>query len=374
MEEKSIFVTRPSMPPYTEYIEAIKSLWESHKITNMGIYHRELEKKLKEYLEVPKVSLMVNGHMALELTIQAMRFPAGSEVITTPFTFVSTTHAIVRNNLKPVFCDVKEDDGTLDEKKIEDLISKKTVAIIPVHVYGHICNVRAIDDIARKHGLKVIYDAAHSFGERYENIGIGNFGDASVFSFHATKIFNTIEGGAVTFSDTKLYENLYDLKNFGIQGEEHVASVGANAKLNEFCAIMGLCNLQYIDLEIEKRKKRYDFYIELLSDIKGIRIFRHFDGISYNYAYFPILVEKEEFGRTRDEIYDKLRECNIYSRKYFYPLTVEQECYRNQFVTIELRNAKKLSMQILTLPLYADIEFHQIERICMLIRNCSINS
>ena len=216
MSEEKIFVTRSSMPPYEEYIEAIKPLWGSRWLTNMGRYHQELEEQLKEYLWVPQLSLMVNGHMALELTIQAMGFPEGAEVITTPFTFISTTHAIVRNRLKPVFCDVKSEDGTIDETKIEELITENTVAIIPVHVYGNICNVEAIQKIADKYGLKVIYDAAHAFGVTYKGKGIGNFGDASVFSFHATKVFNTIEGGAAAFSEHRLYERLYDLKIFGI--------------------------------------------------------------------------------------------------------------------------------------------------------------
>ena len=265
-------VTQSSMPPYEEYIEAIKPLWESHWLTNMGEYHQKLEKELKEYLDVQELSLMVNGHMALELVIQSFGFPAGAEIITTPFTFISTTHAIVRNGLKPVFCDIKLNDGTIDETKIESLITDKTVAILPVHVYGNVCNVEEIQRIADKHGLKVIYDAAHAFGVRYKGNGIGSYGDASVFSFHATKVFNTIEGGAVTFSEHSIYERLYNLKNFGIQGEELVTAVGANAKMNEFCAIMGLCNLNYIDYAIAERKVRYEKYKELLKEKKGIRL------------------------------------------------------------------------------------------------------
>ena len=272
MEDK-IYVTRPSMPSYEEYIEAIKPLWDSHWITNMGTYHRQLEEKLKEYLDVPELSLMVNGHMALELAIQSFGFPKGAEVITTPFTFISTTHAIVRNGLQPVFCDVKLSDGTIDETKIEELITEKTVAILPVHVYGNVCNVEEIQRIADKYSLKVIYDAAHAFGVKYNGKGIGGYGDASIFSFHATKVFNTIEGGAVTFSDHKMYDKLYNLKNFGIRGEELVVDVGANAKMNEFCAIMGLCNLKHVDKNIEDRKKIYKYYIQKLNSISGIKIF-----------------------------------------------------------------------------------------------------
>ena len=217
--EQEIFVTKSSMPSYEEYIEAIKPLWESRWLTNMGIYHRQLEESLKEYLGVPELSLMVNGHMALEMAIQAFDFPEGSEIITTPFTFISTTHAIIRNRLKPVFCDVKEADGTIDETKLEELITERTAAILPVHVYGNVCNVEAIGKIADKYNLKVIYDAAHAFGITYRGKGIGNYGDASVFSFHATKVYHTVEGGAAAFSDHRLYEKLYNLKNFGIRGE-----------------------------------------------------------------------------------------------------------------------------------------------------------
>ena len=255
MENKEkILVTRASMPPYEEYIEAIKPLWDSHWLTNMGTYHKALEKNLCEYLDVPGLSLMVNGHMALEMVIHTFGFPQGAEVITTPFTFISTTHAILRNNLTPVFCDIKESDGTIDENKIEALITNKTVAILPVHVYGHVCNVEAIERIAKKHKLKVIYDAAHAFGVRYHGKGIGSFGDASIFSFHATKVFHSIEGGAVSFRDPQIYDRLYCLKNFGIRSEEVVTDVGANAKMNEFCAAMGLCNLRHVDEEIAKRK------------------------------------------------------------------------------------------------------------------------
>lgn len=260
MGKEAIFVTRSSLPSYEEYIEAIKPLWESHWLTNMGKFHQELEEKLKVYLDVPELSLMVNGHMALELIIQAMKFPEGGEIITTPFTFISTTHAIIRNGLKPVFCDVKPNDGTIDETKIEKLISNRTVAILPVHVYGNICDVEEIQRIAEKYNLKVIYDAAHAFGEKYKNKGIGNYGDASVFSFHATKVFNTIEGGAVSFTDKELYEKLYNLKNFGIRGEETVVEIGANAKMNEFAAIMGLCNLKHIDDVIRERRLRAKKY------------------------------------------------------------------------------------------------------------------
>lgn len=356
------------MPSYEEYIEAIKPLWETHWLTNMGIYHQELEKELKEYLDVPELSLMVNGHMALELTIQAFDFPEGSEVITTPFTFISTTHAIVRNHLKPVFCDVKLEDGTIDETKIEDLITEHTVAIVPVHVYGNVCNVEEIQRIADKYNLKVIYDAAHAFGVKYKGKGIGCYGDASVFSFHATKVFNTIEGGAVTFSDHKLYEKLYNLKNFGIRGEELVTDVGANAKMNEFCAIMGLCNLKHIDDALKNREERYDFYIQSLRDTRGIRIMEKREGSTNNFAYFPIIIE-ENYGITRDELYDKLKENNIYARKYFYPITADQACFRNKYKKNALGNARELASKVLTIPFYEEIDQKSMKTIIKELKN-----
>lgn len=367
MANEKILVTQSSMPPYEEYIEAIKPLWESHWLTNMGTYHKELEEELKQYLGVPELSLMVNGHMALEMAIQAFDFPEGSEVITTPFTFVSTTHAIVRNRLKPVFCDVKMSDGTIDETKIEDLITEKTVAIVPVHVYGNVCNIEEIQRIADKYNLKVIYDAAHAFGVKYRGQGIGNYGDASIFSFHATKVFNTIEGGAVAFSDHKIYEKLYNLKNFGIRGEELVVAVGANAKMNEFAAIMGLCNLKYLNHAMEERKMKDAYYREKLRQVQGIQFFEDDLETEKNHAYFPIIVS-DEYPMTRDEVYDRLKENNVFSRKYFYPLTSDQACFRNKYKKSELDNARWLSKHILVLPFYEKLEMESIDRIVEIMK------
>lgn len=362
-----IFVTRSSMPSYEEYVEAIKPLWDSRWLTNMGIYHKKLEKELTFFLDVPEISLTVNGHMALELVIQSFGFPEGGEVITTPFTFISTTHAIVRNRLSPVFCDIKESDGTMDESKIEALITPKTVAILPVHVYGHICNVEEIQRIADKYSLKVIYDAAHAFGERYDGTGIGNFGDSSIFSFHATKVFNTIEGGAVVCKNHTLYEKLYDLKNFGIRSEELVASIGANAKMNEFSAIMGLLNLKYIDRAIADRKRVYERYEERFSDIKGLERYISDSRIQRNYGYYPIKV-KEDYPISRDELYDKLAENGIHARKYFYPLTADQACFKNKYKNDKLEVARKLSDQTLVLPIFEGLMDEQIDKICELVQ------
>ncbi len=367
MQDKKILVTQASMPPYEEYVEAIKPLWESHWLTNMGRYHQELENQLKIYLDVPAISLMVNGHMALELTIQAMGFPEGAEVITTPFTFISTTHAIVRNHLKPVFCDVKPEDGTMDENQVENLITEHTVAIIPVHVYGNVCNVEEIQRIADKYGIKVIYDAAHAFGVTYKGKGIGNYGDASVFSFHATKVFNTIEGGGVSFTERKMYDKLYNLKNFGIRGEELVTEIGANAKMNEFCAIMGLCNLFHLNKAINERKARCEYYGENLKDIRGIRLFKNNLDVKRNYAYFPVLIEKD-YKMSRDRLYDYLKKEGIYARKYFFPLTADHACFKNKYRNLPLEQARKLAESVLVLPLHEHLELETIDRIVRLLK------
>lgn len=365
--ENKIFVTRSSLPDYTEYIEKIKPLWESHWITNMGVYHQELEEKLRNYMQVPYLSLMVNGHMSLEMAIQAMRFPEGSEVITTPFTFISTTHAIVRNGLKPVFCDIKIEDYTIDENKIEELITEKTVAIIPVHVYGNICNVEEIERIAHKYNLKVIYDAAHAFGEIYKGKGIANYGDASIFSFHATKVYNTIEGGAVAFQNKELYDSLYNLKNFGIRAEESIVEVGANAKMNEFSAIMGLCNLEYISQNISRRKENVQIYIRELSNLDNIIVQKYNQaGVSYNYGYFPVQFLGENM---RDRIYNGLKEKGIFARKYFYPITSDSECYKTQYSGLHLENARTVAKSILVLPMYPELEQVDIIKICEIIKS-----
>lgn len=358
-----ILVTKSSMPPYEEYIEMIKPLWDSHWLTNMGQYHKEFEQKLKEFLDVEEVSLTVNGHTALELAIQAMKFPEGSEVITTPFTFISTTHAILRNGLKPVFCDIQE-DYTIDVSKIENLITEKTVAIMPVHVYGNICDIEAIEKIAYKYDLKVIYDAAHAFGEEYNGKNVAQFGDMSTFSFHATKVFNSIEGGAVCCHSRKEYDELYNLKNFGIRSEELVVAVGGNAKMNEFQAIMGLCNLKYLEGEIAKRRNVVEKYWELLSDTKGIKLNYYKGGVKPNYAYFPVLFDTPEM---RNNIYESLSENNIYSRKYFYPITADQACFKNRYRNDKLDYARYCSDRILVLPLYADLEEKDIRRIVEVI-------
>lgn len=361
MSEK-IFVTKSSMPPFEEYAEMIKPLWESRWLTNMGDYHEQLEMQLKNFLNVREVSLTVNGHMALELGLQALEMPRGGEIITTPFTFISTTHAIIRNGFKPIFCDIK-DDYTIDETKIEKLITKKTVALMPVHVYGNICNVEEIERIAYKYNLKVLYDAAHAFGETYQGNGVGSFGDISVYSFHATKVYHTVEGGCVCTGSHDLYERLYNLKNFGIRNEELVVSVGANAKMNEFQAAMGLCNLKYIEKNISMRKTVAERYWEKL-DTRYICLNRYDKRIKPNYAYLPILLENKS---KRDKVYAVLRENHIFSRKYFYPITPDAACFRNAYKSVHVEKARDFSDRVLVLPLYAELELEQVDRIASLV-------
>lgn len=362
---EKVLVTQATLPPMEEYIEEIQSIWESHWLTNMGPKHKQLQIELKEYLQVDNVELLVNGHMALELLLQAMELEG--EVITTPFTFASTTHAIIRNNLMPVFCDINPIDYTMDVTKIEALITEKTCAILPVHVYGNICNVEEIERIAKKHNLKVIYDAAHSFGEKYKGIGIGNFGDASMFSFHATKVFNSIEGGAVSYHNGELGRILYNLKNFGIRNAEEVESVGANAKMNEFCAAMGICNLRHLEESIQKRKVVVERYRELLGNVKGIRLCPEQEDVVSNYSYFPILIDEKELGVDRDIVFERLEEQGIYARKYFYPLTNSFDCFKGQFDLSTTPVALDISKRILTLPLYPDLSLTVVDRICEII-------
>lgn len=364
---KQIAVTRSSMPEFEEYCEEIRELWDTHWLTNMGSKHKQLQKELEGYLNTPHVTLYTNGHLALENVIAAMGLPQGGEVITTPFTFASTTHAIARNGLTPVFCDINDEDYTIDVTKIEALITEKTCAIIPVHVYGNICDVEKIQEIAEKYQLKVIYDAAHAFGVEYKGTNAANFGDASMFSFHATKVFNTIEGGAVTFSDDSLVQILNDMKNFGIRGPEKVAYIGGNAKMNEFQAAMGICNLRHIDEEIEKRKNVYEMYKKRLHSVAGIRIWKEQADVKSNYAYFPIVVDGYKY--TRDEIFDRLKAAGIVARKYFYPLTNMFDCYKD-FETAGDKNtpvAAYIADRVLTLPLYADLSEDIVNKICDII-------
>ena len=366
----TINVTKAILPSMEEYINEISSLWETHWLTNMGVKHQELQRNLMDYLDIGNIDLLTNGHMALELTLQAMNLQG--EVITTPFTFASTTHAIVRNNLEPVFCDINADDFTIDVDKIENLITDRTCAIMPVDVYGNVCNVEAIDRIAKKYELKVIYDDAHAFGVKYKGRGIGNYGDASCFSFHATKVFNTIEGGAVTFKDPSLQVTMYELKNFGIHGPEEVLAVGANAKMNEFCAAMGLCNLRHMDEIVLKRKAIVERYRERLSDVNGIQLNVIQKNVEPNYAYFPVVVDEKAFGSSREEVMQHLAEHDVMVRKYFYPLTSSYQAFHRKYDVHKTPVALHISKRILTLPLYPELSLEDVDRICDLILQCRL--
>ena len=367
-----IYVTRPSMPKMEDFIEEIRPIFDSHVLTNMGPVYKKFQSELVNYLGVPELSLFVNGHLALEMAIHALGLKdkgeqiGGGEVITTPFTFVSTTHAIVRNGLKPVFCDIRKDDYCIDADKIEALITDKTVGIIPVHVYGNICNVQKIENIGDKYGLTVIYDGAHAFGEKYYGKGVGNFGDATMFSFHATKVFNSIEGGAVSYFDKRYGVPLHELKNFGIHGEVEVSAVGGNAKLDEIRAAMGIANLRRVEECIAARKEVHDRYFERLGNTEGITLCETQKGVTPNYAYFPVYFDRVKFGKNRDDIYAALKEHDIYARKYFYPCTNELTCYR-EYANQETPVAHDVSINILTLPIYEGLALEDVDRICDII-------
>ena len=368
--QHDIFVTRSSLPPMEEYIAEIKDIWQTHWLTNMGAKHEALRQALQQYLGVDQLHLLVNGHMSLELSLQALKLTG--EVITTPFTFASTTHAIVRNGLTPVFCDIRPDDYTIDTEKMERLITDRTTAIVPVHVYGNVCQVEEIQRIADKYGLVVLYDAAHAFGETYRGRGVGSFGDVSCFSFHATKVFHTIEGGAACYSN-RLHDfglDLFRLKNFGIRGEEGVDAVGANAKMNEFCAAMGLCNLRHLDAAIQARGQAVAWYRDRLTDVPGLQLNVHQPDVQPNYAYFPVVFDEHAFGATRNEVYTALAREGIHARKYFYPLTNTFECYRHRFDANDTPVAMHIAKRVLTLPLYAGLTEADVDRICQIVLRC----
>lgn len=360
-----IYVTKSSLAPYEEYIEEIKDIWDTRILTNNGPKCKKFEQLLKEKINANNVSLFVNGHMALLSALNSLG--KKGEIITTPFTFVSTIHAIIQSGNTPIFCDIKETDYTIDENKIEDLITDKTIAILGVHVYGNICNYKKIQNIANKYHLSVVYDAAHAFYEKIDNISTSNLADINMFSFHATKVFNSIEGGMLTYNNEDLTNFYWNHKNFGINGPEKVIDIGFNAKMNEFQAAMGICNLRYIDQEIKKRKKVYDRYIEKLSKIDGIKLNYIPSNQQSNYSYFPIVVE-EKYGMSRDELFELLEENNYYGRKYFYPLITDLECYRNIYDSSMTPIAKKISENVITLPMYSDLEMEHIDSICRIIK------
>lgn len=364
-KQSKIFVTQPLLPNIGDVQTQLKEIWESKWLTNMGKKHNELESRLTNILKVPHVSLFNNGTIALMVAIKALDLPQGSEVITTPFTFAATPHCIAWNGLKPVFCDIEPNTMTIDADKIESLITPNTSAILGVHVYGFPCDVEKIDKIAKKYNLKVIYDAAHAFSTEINGRGIGTFGDITMFSFHATKLYNSIEGGCLTYNDENLVRKIYNLRNFGIQSEELVEEVGINGKMNEIQASIGILNLDLYKAEQEKRAKVKAFYDENLSKIKGIRIPKMPIGTTNSYQYYPIVIE-DDFSLTRDELYEKFKKGNIFTRKYFYPACHDYECYKNDLNVklADLAVVDDLKNRVLCLPFYGDLDESILREIC----------
>ena len=359
-----ILVTKPSLPPFEEYTSLIQKIWDNRWLTNTGPLHNQLQNDLAAYLNITKenISLFTNGHQALEAVIHALNLPKGSEVITTPYTFASTTHVIVRSGLTPVFCDISPEDYNIDVTKIEELITENTSAILPVHVYGTPCNVDKIQEIVDRHGLKVIYDAAHAFGVTLNGRALCSFGDASMLSFHATKVFNTVEGGAIISRHAEAAAAADRYKNFGMEGQEDFVEAGTNAKMSEVHAAMGICNLRHIGESIAARKKVCEAYDAALGSVAGLRILKRAEGVVSNYAYYPVLVE-DAFPLSRDELAEVLREQEIFSRKYFYPIVTEFSCYKGMYPFAEDSVAKYVSERILCLPLYDTMTDGDVEMV-----------
>ena len=361
--EKQINVTRSSMPPFEEYIEELRPVWASRWLSNRGAASVKFEKMLKSYLDTEHLYLFANGHVALEVALDALHLDG--EVITTPYTHCSTVHAIVRNGLTPVFCDVKEEDYTINPELIEGLITEKTAAIVATHVYGFVCDVESIEKIAKKHNLLVIYDAAHAFGVKKNGVSAANFGDAAMFSTHATKVFHTIEGGIVTYQNPELFKEMPSIVNFGFTSQEDIDYIGTNARMNEFEAAMGICNLNHIEEEIAKRKVIGQRYYERLYHVAGIKLADIPSDLQWNYSYFPVFFDG--YKENRDEIKGKLENHRIFARKYFYPIVNQAACYRKTFGTLKLPVAEHASECVLALPLYADMSIEDADRVCDVI-------
>ena len=364
----SLFVTKPFLPELDEFIPYLREIWDSKYLTNNGKFHHELEKALCEYLGVNYISLFANGTLALITALQAFRITG--EVITSPFSFVATTHSLWWNNIKPVFCDIEPEYFNINPAKIESAITPLTTAIMPVHVYGNPCNVDKIQNIADIYGLKVIYDAAHSFGVRHKGQSIFNFGDLSVLSFHATKVFNTFEGGAIVCHDEKTKKRIDYLKNFGFSDETSVVAPGINAKMNEFQSALGLLQLKYIDEALEKRRYIAQIYSNELSDIDGISFLKDIPEVKHNYSYYPILIDENKYGKSRDEVYNEFKMSDVFTRRYFYPLISNFSPYK-ELASSKRDNlpiANKIAEQVLCLPIYPDLEDDNIKLIVDIIK------
>ena len=369
MQNKEITVTSPLLPSLDDFIPMLKDIWDRKWLTNNGHYHKELEKALAEYLGVQYLSLFTNGTLPLITALQAMRITG--EVITTPYSFVATTHSIWWNGLKPVFVDVEEETGNIDPEKIEAAITPHTTAIMPVHVYGTPCNMKRIQQIADVYGLKIIYDAAHAFGVKVNGESILKSGDMSTLSFHATKVYNTIEGGALICHDEATKKRIDYLKNFGFAGETTVVAPGINSKMDEIRAAYGLLNLKQVDKAIASRKATAEKYRAALKDVPGIRMMKDIEGVQHNYAYFPIFIDEKAYGMSRDALYSKLQEHNIFGRRYFYPLISTFSAYKG----LESANPKnlpiahKLADQVLCLPMFAGLDEESANRVIDVVKN-----
>jgi dTDP-4-amino-4,6-dideoxygalactose transaminase len=363
MSKQPVYVTSPSLPPLQEFIPYLEKIWETRWLTNNGTFHQQFEEALAAYLGVRHVSFFTNGTIALQLGMQALRITG--EVITTPFTFVATTHAIHLNGCTPVFCDIEPETFTLDPSKAESLITPRTTAIMPVHVYGNLCRHEKLKAIAETYGLKLFYDAAHVFGVRKDGVSVANWGDLSMLSFHATKVFNTLEGGALVTNDETLKKRIDLLRNFGFQDEVTVIAPGSNGKVDEIRSAYGLLQLKYVDGEIAKRQRVAAFYREKLKAVSGIRMLNDFPGVRHNYGYFPILVKAGEYGMTRDALYETFKADGIYTRRYFYPLCSQFPTYRSLPSALpgNMPVAEKTAQEVLCLPIYADLDETTMDRI-----------
>ena len=361
--KKTITVTSPLLPPLEEFIPYLEEIWKSKWITNNGQFHRQLETALAEYLGVKYVSLFTNGTLPLITALQAMHITG--EVITTPYSFVATTHALWWNGIKPVFVDIDPETCNLDPEKIEAAITEKTTAIMPVHCYGVPCDTEKIQAIADKHGLKVIYDAAHAFGVQVNGESILKAGDMSTLSFHATKVFNTVEGGALVCHDAETKKQIDFLKNFGFNGETEVVAPGINSKMDEIRAAYGLINLKQVDTAIEARHKTADYYRQAMRSVKGVQVFEDMPNVRHNYSYFPILIKANEYGMSRDELYFKMKEDNVLGRRYFYPLISTFDTYKNLESSnpANLPVATRIADEVICLPMYYGLTEKDMERV-----------
>ena len=368
MDKKTITVTSPLLPPLEEFMPYLQDIWDRKWLTNNGHYHQELEKALCEYLKVPYISLFTNGTLPLMCALQALRITG--EVITTPYSFVATTHSLWWNGIKPVFVDIDPKTGNIDPDKIEAAITPRTTAIMPVHVYGKPCDTERIQEIADKYGLKIIYDAAHAFGVEVNGESILNAGDMSTLSFHATKVYNTIEGGALVMHDESTKKRVDFLKNFGFAGETTVVAPGINGKMDEVRSAYGLLSLKYVDASIESRHQVAIRYREALRDVPGITFFDDMPGVKHNYSYFPIFVDAEKYGITRDELYFKMKESQVLGRRYFYPLISEFSTYRGleSAHPDNLPKAHRMADTVICLPMHHELGEEELERVIQLIK------